>query len=555
VQERSYQNEAIAAILDAYDAGTRRMLLVMATGTGKTNVFGRLFDAMRSRLSGQMLVVAHTDDLVRQNAVRMAAMHPQAMIGTEMGEHRADPICSDIISSSVQTLGRKGTARLEKFNWTTIDKIVVDEAHHSTSESYRRILDKSGSLLPDSRTLLLGCTATPTRADGTALDTIYEKVVYVYPIRKAINEGFLVDIRGYRVRTDISLDGVSKTSSDYSVGELSERVDTPLRNQQIVDAWKRLGEGRKTVVFCADVAHARDMASTFRDSGYNAEAIWGDDPERVEKLQRHVHGTTTVLCVCQLLMEGYNDPTIACVVLAKPTQSPVAFSQMVGRGTRLAPSKKDLIVIDVVDGTVHHSLVTLPTLMGLPNTLDIKGRPLTEAADFIEQMQAENPAVDFTKLEDIDEAKILVEKVDMFSIKFPAEVEANSELTWFRAACGGYKMLIPKEGTSKTGQIHIYENALGAWELDGNVKDEAFHGIRSSFEEAIKIADEQVRKRVNTQTLSCVKREALWHSKKVSGGQMAMLKRLFPHRAFAFELMNSGQASRLISEKLTRRAK
>ena len=104
-------------------------------------------------------------------------------------------------------------------------------------------------------------------------------------------------------------------------------------------------------------------------------------------------------------------------------------------------------------------------------------------------------------MEDIDEAKILVEKVDMFSIKFPAEVEANSELTWFRAACGGYKMLIPKEGTSKTGQIHIYENALGAWELDGSIKDEAFHGIRSSFEEAIRVADEQVRKRVNTQTL------------------------------------------------------
>jgi hypothetical protein len=502
-----------------------------------------------------MLVVAHTDDLVRQNAVRMAAMHPQAMIGTEMGEHRADPICSDIISSSVQTLGRKGTARLEKFNWTTIDKIVVDEAHHSTSESYRRILDKSGSLLPDSCTLLLGCTATPTRADGTALDTIYEKIVYVYPIRKAINEGFLVDIRGYRVRTDISLDGVSKTSSDYAVGELSERVNKPFRNQQIVDAWKRLGEGRKTVVFCADIQHAKDMAEEFRGIGVSAVAVWGDDPDRTAKLEDHRQGRVGVLCVCQLLMEGYDDPTIACIVLGKPTQSPVAFSQMVGRGTRLAPNKKDLIVIDVVDGTMTHSLVTLPTLMGLPNTLDIKGRPLTEAADFIEQMQTENPAVDFTKLEDIDEAKILVEKVDMFSIKFPAEVEANSELTWFRAACGGYKMLIPKEGTGKTGQIHIYENALGAWELDGNVKDEAFHGIRSSFEEAIKVADEQVRKRVNIQTLSCVKREALWHSKKVSGGQMAMLKRLFPHRSFAFELMNSGQASRLISERLTRRAK
>ena len=373
MQERLYQNEAIDAILTAYDAGTRRMLLVMATGTGKTNVFGRLFDAMRSRLSGQMLVVAHTDDLVRQNAVRMAAMHPQAMIGTEMGEHRADPICSDIISSSVQTLGRKGTARLEKFNWTTIDKIVVDEAHHSTSESYRRILDKSGSLLPDSRTLLLGCTATPTRADGTALDTIYEKVVYVYPIRKAINEGFLVDIRGYRVRTDISLDGVSKTSGDYAVGELSERVNKPLRNQQIVDAWKRLGENRKTVVFCASIEHAVSVAEEFKSRGISSEAVWGDDSERTDKLRRHRAGTTLVLCVCSLLTEGYDDPTIACVVLARPTQSHVAFSQMVGRGTRLSTGKNDLIVIDVVDGTMTHSVVTLPTLMGLPNTLDIKG--------------------------------------------------------------------------------------------------------------------------------------------------------------------------------------
>ena len=190
--------------------------------------------------------------------------------------------------------------------------------------------------------------------------------------------------------------------------------------------------------------------------------MWGDDPERVEKLQRHVHGTTPVLCVCQLLMEGYDDPTIACVVLARPTQSPVLFSQCVGRGTRLADGKKDLIVIDVVDGTVHHSLVTLPTLMGLPNTLDIKGRPLTEAADFIEQMQTENPAVDFTKLEDIDEAKILVEKVDMFSIKFPERGGELVRVDLVRAATGGYRMLIPKEGTGKTGHVHIYENALGA---------------------------------------------------------------------------------------------
>jgi superfamily II DNA or RNA helicase len=552
VQERSYQNEAIAAILDAYDAGTRRQLLVMATGSGKTHVFGQL--AAKRAASGQTLILSHTDDLVRQTAHRMAELNPNARITIEMGsEYVADP-AADIISASVQTLGRKGTTRGDNFAWDNIKTVVVDEAHHSSSESYGRILDRAGVLLPETDKLLLGCTATPARADGIALDA-YEKVVYVYPIRKAINEGYLVDIRGYRVRTTTSLDGVGKSSGDFSASDLSRRVDTPLRNQQIINAWKSHGEGRKTVVFCADIQHAKDMAEEFRGTGVSAVAAWGDDPDRSTKLEDHRQGRVGVLCVCQLLMEGYDDPTIACVVLAKPTQSPVAFSQMVGRGTRLAPNKKDLIVIDVVDGTMAHSLVTLPTLMGLPNTLDIKGRPLTEAATFIEDMQAKNPAVDFTKLTDIDDAKLLVEKVDMFSIKFPPEVENSSELTWYKAATGGYRMLVPKEGTGKTGSVHIYENALGIWELDGTIKDEQFHGTRPSFEEAIKVADEQVRKRVNTQTLSCVKREALWHSKKVSGGQIAMLKRLFPHKAFAFELMNSGQASRLISEKLTRRTK
>ena len=551
--QRPYQDEAINAILSAYDAGTRRQLLVMATGSGKTHVFGQL--AAKRATLGQTLILSHTDDLVRQTAYRMMELNPNARVTIEMGsEYVADPT-ADIISASVQTLGRKDTKRVDKFNWDNIKTIIVDECHHSVGDAYRRIFDRSGCFDPNSGKLLLGVTATSQRSDEVSLANIFEKVVYVYPIRKAIAEGYLVDIRGYRVRTDTSLAGVSKSGSDYSPKELSERVDTPIRNGRIVDAWKRLGEGRKTVVFCADVAHARDLAGAFRDSGHNAEAVWGDDPDRVEKLQRHVRGQTTVLCVCQLLTEGYDDPTISAIVLARPTQSPVLFSQCVGRGTRLSPNKKDLVVIDVVDGTMTHSLVTLPTLMGLPNTLDIKGRPLTQAADFIEQMQAQNPAVDFNKLEDIDEAKVLVEKIDMFSIKFPPEVENSSELTWYKAATGGYKMLVPKEGTGKAGSVHIYENALGIWELDGTIKDEQFHGIRPSFEEAIKVADEQVRKRVNLQTLSCVKREALWHSKKVSGGQIAMLKRLFPHKAFDFSLMNSGQASRLISERLTRRAK
>src|SRR5580658_5192734 len=256
--QRPYQDEAINAILSAYDSGTRRQLLVMATGTGKTHVFGQL--AAKRATLGQTLILSHTDDLVRQTAHRMAELNPNARVTIEMGsEYVADPT-ADIISASVQTLGRKDTKRVDKFNWDNIKTIIVDECHHSVGDAYRRIFDRSGCFDSNSGKLLLGVTATSQRSDEVSLADIFEKVVYVYPIRKAIQESYLVDIRGYRVRTSTSLDGVAKTSSDYAIGELSERVDTPLRNNQIVNAWRNHGERRKSVVFCADINHARDMA-------------------------------------------------------------------------------------------------------------------------------------------------------------------------------------------------------------------------------------------------------------------------------------------------------
>ena len=283
--QRPYQDEAINAILSAYDTGTRRQLLVMATGSGKTHVFGQL--AAKRATSGQTLILSHTDDLVRQTAHRMMELNPNARITIEMGsEYVADPT-ADIISASVQTLGRKDTKRVDKFNWDNITTVIVDEAHHATTDAYRRVFDKTGSLLPDNRNLLLGVTATSQRADGISLSDIFEKVAFQYPIRQAISEGYLVDIRGYRVRTDTSLDGVAKTSGDYAIGELSERVNKPLRNQQIIDAWKSHGENRKTVVFCADIQHAKDMAEEFRGTGVAAESVWGDDPERSDKIARH----------------------------------------------------------------------------------------------------------------------------------------------------------------------------------------------------------------------------------------------------------------------------
>lgn len=553
MQDRPYQNEAEAATLSEYDKGTRRMLHVMATGTGKTIVFSQLYEKLKSRLPGQMLVIAHTEKLVKQNAKRMSEVNPSLHVGIEMAGSSADPVCSDVISASVQTLGRKDTKRIERFNWDKIDKIVIDEAHHGINDGYGRILAAAGSLREDTHKILIGTTATPNRPDGSPLSDLFEKVAYVYSIRQAIKDGWLVPIRGFRTVTTTSLDGVSKSDGDFVKSELAATVNNAARNTQIVEAWLKLASTRKTMAFTVDIQHAKDLAEEYCKHGIAAEAIWGDDPDQDEKIKRYDNGTTQVLCNCNLFVEGYDDPSIACIVLARPTMSGILFTQMVGRGTRLFEGKIDLLVLDVVDGTAKHSLLTLPTLMGMQACLDLQGRSLLDVVEDLEKLKEENPGVDFTGLASIDKAQWLIEQVDMFQVRFPAEVEANSELTWFRAVDGGYKMLIPKED-SRAGFVRVFENAIGKWELIGRINESEFHGTRPSMEEIFKVSDEQVRQRVTKMTLSMVLRSATWHANPVTAGQKKMLEHLFPHKKFLYEQMNSGQASKVISERLARKA-
>lgn len=550
--ERPYQREALAANLSEYDKGTRRMLNLMATGTGKTITFAKIREKFKSVLPGQTLILAHTDELVTQNLDKVREENPTLKVEKEMAGEYADTN-ADIISASVATLGRAGTKRTERFNWDAIDKLVIDEAHHAVADSYGRILDCAGSLRPDTHKLLLGVTATSQRPDGRALSDIFEKVSYVYTIRQAITDKWLVPVRGFRVVTDTKLDDVSFHDGDFTKSELSRAVDTEVRNRTLVREWLKLGEGRKTVVFTVNIEHAQHVADEFRKAGIAAEAIWGDDPDRVEKLKRHRNGETLVLCNCSVLMEGYDDPSISCVVIGRPTASALAFTQMIGRGTRLFLGKEDLIVIDMVDSTIHHSLITLPTLMGLPNTLDLEGQSLLDVVEEIEMLQADNPTIDFSKLLKASELKTIVQSVNLLEVRFPKEVEEHSELTWFRAVEGGYKILIPKINNERAGFLRMSENPLGQWDIAGRIKEVDLNATRPSMEEAFKACDEQIRKRLGPMGLKWIMREATWHGKPVTKGQKGMLARLFPYRTFDYHLMSAGQASKIISERLAKK--
>ncbi|PWT76404.1 MAG: hypothetical protein C5B59_06675 [Bacteroidetes bacterium] len=566
MQDRDYQINAENAVLSEYDKGMRRVLISMATGTGKTVVMSRLWEKLKSRLPGQLIVLAHREELIDQNRAKMQAVNPSLKVDKEMAEHRADPSIADVIMASVATLGRKGTKRVEAYNWERVDKIFTDEAHHSTADSYRNVYNYAGILLPQSHKLLLGLTATPNRGDGSGLSEVYQKIAFVYSLRQAIEEGWLVDVRGYKVKTDTDISAVKTSSGDFQQEALEEAVNTPRRNLQTVMAWEGCDcRARQTVAFCVGIKHAKDLADMFEQRGHTAAAIWGGDPDRAEKLRLHREGKIRVLCNCSVLTEGYDDWRISCILLARPTKSPVLFAQMVGRGTRLQDgtgnlkdglaSKVDCVVLDVVDNAGKNSLVTLPTLMGLGAGLGLMGRSLVSVVQQIEDLQEKHPSVDFSKLDSVDNIKALIESVNMFDVRFPEEVEENSDLMWFRAAGGGYKINIPKANPNhKNGFVRIQQNLLDKWEIVGRIADENFHGTRGSFEEAIKVSDEQIRQRAGKMSVSKVNRTASWNDKPASKEQMALIKKLFPWKTVP-EKLTKGQASRIIGEKLAGKGK
>src|SRR5439155_19379333 len=142
-------------------------------------------------------------------------------------EHRADPSAADVIVASVATLGRKDTKRTQGYNWQNFDKVVTDEAHHSVAQTYTNIYEAAGLFQEGDKRLLLGVTATSQRGDGKALAKVYKKIVYSYPLRKAIQDGWLVDITCVRVTTDTSLDDVKTTAGDFASDELADTVNTP----------------------------------------------------------------------------------------------------------------------------------------------------------------------------------------------------------------------------------------------------------------------------------------------------------------------------------------
>ncbi len=409
---RPYQLEAQQAIVEARKRGFRAQLVSLATGLGKSVVIATLPDLLELRPTDVTLVVAHRDELIAQLVEKMKAQNPDAVVGVEKADAAAGDDCS-IIVATVQTLTG---ARLDRFITKfgrRIALFVIDEAHHAAAPTYRAILDKILMRRPDA--LVIGFTATPHRGDGVQLTEIFPDIVYQMDARAAITEGYLVPVRSYAVATTVDLDSVASRAGDFVLGQLAEAVDNDERNAAVLNAYKTLLPGKKTLVFSASVEHARNIANLFIGDGIKAAFASGETPtaER-EAIVAGFRGTKIdVLVNCGLYLEGFDVPSIEAIINARPTKSTTLYTQVTGRGLRpldedafvvssfptadarrqwvTASRKPFATIVDIVDQARRHQLVTLPTLWGLPAQIDAQGRMISKIAEEYEELYRRSP--------------------------------------------------------------------------------------------------------------------------------------------------------------------
>ena len=344
---RPYQQEARTAVESEWEAGNSRTLLVLPTGCGKTIVFAKIAeDSVRQ--GDRVLILAHRGELLDQAADKI-----KSATGLICSTEKAEQSCLDsaarwyrITVGSVQSLMRQ--SRLDRFDPDYFQTIIIDEAHHAVSDSYQRVLQYFDGAR------VLGVTATPDRGDMRELGNVFDSLAYEYTLPRAIKEGYLSPIKAVTIPLKLDLSGVGIQSGDFKPGDLDSALDPYL--WQIAEEMKKYCADRKTVVFLPLIKTSQKFRDILNDSGFRAAEVNGQSDDRAEVLADFDAGKYNVLCNSMLLTEGWDCPSVDCVIVLRPTKVRSLYCQMVGRGTRLCEGKDHLLLLDFLWHTERHEL-------------------------------------------------------------------------------------------------------------------------------------------------------------------------------------------------------
>ncbi len=378
IQPRPYQTESLKSVLSEWQHGVNRQLISLPTGCGKTIIFGLVANALKTKT----LILAHREELLTQAEQKIHLVYPEAKTGILQAERR-NGLDAEICIASVQT----ATRRTEELSQKGYKLLICDEAHHAPSSSYVKVFDALGFLSgEDKDKLLLGVTATAYRKDNVGLGNIFDKIVFERSILAMVTAGYLCPPRALEVKTGADISDVGMQNGDLNIGKLDTKINTPARNALVARTYLEYGENRHGVVFCATVDHALNVADAFRDKGITCEAVYGDmsGDDRKDVLTRYENHEIQILTNCGVLTEGWDVPDTDIVMMARPTGSRGLYTQCVGRGLRLAPGKKDCLIIDFVDVSKKYDLCKFGELIGKelqPIKPKTKPQEITEGYD------------------------------------------------------------------------------------------------------------------------------------------------------------------------------
>ena len=349
-----YQEAAIKAFLDDYEQSPQGSgLLYLATGTGKTVIAAHI----AKELNKPLLFFVHRDELAKQAIAKIKAVWPAADIG--LVKSKTNELGRMVTVASVQSLSQARAEQLLAAN--NYGLLIQDEAHHAAAPTWERAI----KTFPCYR---LGLSATPVRSDNVRLDHIFERVLYKYTIMDAIKDGYLADITGIKIDLTVSIDDVTFKAGDISSQEAGKLLAQRSVLEVMHSKWVEYAADRKTVAFTCDVAHAQAMADYFSLRGVSAEWVAGcmSPDDRAAVLRRFSTGKTQFLANCMILTEGWDEPAVDCVLMARPTSSESLYIQSVGRGLRRFPGKQNCLVLDFVASTTKHKIMQLADLTGIP---------------------------------------------------------------------------------------------------------------------------------------------------------------------------------------------
>lgn len=339
---RPYQEEIIAKVRALIRAGCTNPLIVAPTGAGKTVMFSHIAQGAGAK-GKRVWILVHRSELVDQTSRTLAT------IGINHGVIAAgwpvNPL-PHVQIVSVQTV----VNRLA--NLVPPDVIIVDECHHAAAGTWAKILEA----FP--KAIRLGFTATPERLDGKGLGDCFGEIIRGPEVAWLIANGYLSQPKYYSPPNQLDLSGLSVRGGDYAKNELAQMMDKPTITGDAIAHYRRFCDGAPGVAFCSSVAHAEHVAEAFRQAGYRAATLDGtlDRQERRARVAGLSDGSLHIITSCEIISEGFDIPTIVAAMLLRPTKSLGLHLQQIGRALRVAPGKKNAIILDHVGNCLRPGL-------------------------------------------------------------------------------------------------------------------------------------------------------------------------------------------------------